>query len=118
MTAYVAAPDQRFSNGSSVLHAYAVPRHTLPEDRVINVALSPAAQLKLHAKLNDYIVLIQRRNHRKTIAHFVDVTAATETRPVVDIFFANVNQAVLWGRQGGFDAVNLSRLDSPFRPVL
>lgn len=118
VTAYVATPDQRFSDGKDVLHAYAVPRHTLPEDKVVNVALSPAAQVKLHAKLNDYIVLIQRRNRRKTIAHFVDITADTEARPVVDVLFANAGQAILWGRQGGFDAVNLSSLDSPFQGVL
>jgi len=68
--------------------------------------------------INDYIVLIQKRNHRQTIARFVDVTAATETRPVVDVYFADAHQAFLWGRQGGFYAVNLSSSDSPFRGVL
>jgi hypothetical protein len=118
VTAYAAAPDRKFSDGTAVLHAYAVPRHTLPEDKVVNVALSPVAQRKLHAKLNDYIVLIQKRSHRKTIAHFVDLTADTETRSVVDVFFADAHQAFLWGRQGGFDAVNLSSPDSPFKGVL
>jgi len=113
VTGYTAASTQKFSDGQPVVHAYAVTRK-LPEDKVINIALSPRAQRELHARLNDYIVLIQRRTHRKTIAHFVDYTASTETRPVVDVFFADARQAVVWGRQGGYDAVNLSGPSSPF----
>jgi hypothetical protein len=48
------------------------------------------------------------------VARFVDRTAQSETRPVVDILFADAHQARIWGRQKLY-AVNISRLDSPFR---
>jgi hypothetical protein len=107
-------PNPRFSNNTPARDAYAVPKHTLPSGKVLNVALSPLAERKLHARLNDTLVLQMSRTHQKYVAKFVDRTAQTETRPVVDILFADAHQARIWGRQY-LDAVNISRLDSPFR---
>ena len=118
VTAYTqASSSSRFADGGSVAHVFAVPQHTLPEDRVVSVALSPTAQNRLHARLHDYIVLIHRRSHRRTVAKFVDIIP-NESRPVVDVFFADSHQAVLWGRKTDYYAVNLSSPNSPFRGVL
>jgi len=106
-------PDPTFSNNTPARQAYAVPRHTLPAGKVLNVALSPLAERRLQAHLNDTLVL-QTRSHKKYVARFVDRTAQSETRPVVDILFSDAHQARIWGRQN-LDAVNISRLDSPFR---
>jgi len=108
-------PDPVFSNNTPARQAYAVPKHALPTGKVLNIALSPMAQRKLHASLNDTIVLMSR-NRRKSehLARFVDRTAQTETRPVVDILFADAHQARIWGRQS-FYAVNISQQDSPFQ---
>src|SRR6266581_5064672 len=51
-------PDPVFSNNAPARTAYAVPKHTLPPEKVLNVALSPIAERKLHANLNDTIVLM------------------------------------------------------------
>lgn len=92
-----------------------MPKHTLPAaENVLNVALSPMAERQLHANLNDTIVLMSRNRARKHLARFVDRTAQTETRSVVDILFADAYQARIWGRRS-FYAVNLSRPDSPFQ---
>jgi hypothetical protein len=107
-------PDPVFSNNSPARTAYAVPKHTLPAEKVLNVALSPLAERKLHANLNDTIVLTTRRGSKRYVARFVDRTAQSETRPVVDVLFADAHQARIWGRQT-FYAVNISRSDSPFR---
>lgn len=107
-------PDPVFSNNSPARTAYAVPKHTLPAEKVLNVALSPLAERKLHANLNDTLVLTTRRGSKRYVARFVDRTAQSETRPVVDVLFANAHQARIWGRQT-FYAVNISRSDSPFR---
>jgi len=107
-------PDQVFSNNSPARRAYAVPKHTLPTEKVLNVALSPVAERKLHATLNDTLVLTTRRGGKRYVARFVDRTAQNETRPVVDVLFADAHQARIWGRQT-FYAVNISRSDSPFR---
>ena len=107
-------PDPVFSNNSPARAAYAVPKHTLPTEKVLNVALSPTAERKLHATLNDTIVLTTRRGGKRYVARFVDRTAQNETRPVVDVLFADAHQARIWGRQT-FYAVNISRSDSPFR---
>ena len=107
-------PDPVFSNSAPARSAYAVPKHTLPAGKVLNVALSPTAERKLHANLNDTIVLMSRNRARKHLARFVDRTAQTETRPVVDILFADAHQARIWGRQS-FYAVDISRPDSPFQ---
>jgi hypothetical protein len=107
-------PDPVFSNSAPARSAYAVPKHTLPAGKVLNVALSPMAERKLHANLNDTIVLMSRNRARKHLARFVDRTAQTETRPVVDILFADAHQARIWGRQS-FYAVDISRPDSPFQ---
>jgi hypothetical protein len=107
-------PDPVFSNNAPARNAYAVPKHTLPPGKILNVALSPAAERKLHANLNDTIVLISRNRARKHLARFVDRTAQTETRPVVDILFADAHEARTWGRQS-FYAVDISRPDSPFQ---
>lgn len=106
--------DPVFSNNAPARSAYAVPKHSLPADEILNVALSPTAERKLNAKLNDTIVLMSRNRSRKHVARFVDRTAQTETRPVVDVLFANAHEARIWGRQS-FYAVNISRLDSPFQ---
>lgn len=107
-------PDPVFSNNSPARTAYAVPKHTLPAEKVLNVALSPLAERKLHANLNDTLVLTTRRGSKRYVARFVDRTAQSETRPVVDVLFADAHQARIWGRQT-FYAVNISRSDSPFR---
>jgi len=107
-------PDPVFSNNTPARQAYAVPKHTLPTGKVLNVALSPLAERTLHAHLNDTLVLQTSRKHQQYVARFVDRTAQSETRPVVDILFADAHQARIWGRQKLY-AVNISRLDSPFR---
>jgi hypothetical protein len=107
-------PDPVFSNNAAARTAYAVPKHTLPAEKVLNVALSPAAERKLHANLNDTIVLMSRNRARRHLARFVDRTAQTETRPVVDILFADAHEARIWGRRT-FYAVNISQPDSPFQ---
>ena len=107
-------PDPLFSNNSPARTAYAVPKHTLPAGKVLNVALSPLAERKLHANLNDTLVLTTKRGGSKYLARFVDRTAQSETRPVVDVLFADAHQARIWGRRS-FYAVNISRADSPFR---
>ena len=107
-------PDPVFSNNTRARNAYAVPNHTLPAGKVLNVALSPTAERKLHASLNDTIVLMSRNHMRQHLARFVDRTAQTETRSVVDVLFADAHQARIWGRQT-FYAVNISQADSPFR---
>jgi hypothetical protein len=107
-------PDPVFSNNAPARSAYAVPKHTLPSGKVLNVALSPMAERKLHANLNDTLVLMSRNRTRKHLARFVDRTAQTETRPVVDILFADAHEARIWGRRS-FYAVNISRADSPFQ---
>ena len=107
-------PDPVFSNNTPARTAYAVPRHSLPSGKVLNVALSPLAERKLHANLNDTIVLMSRNRKQEHLARFVDRTAQTETRPVVDILFADAHQARIWGRRS-FYAVNISRKDSPFQ---
>lgn len=106
-------PDPVFSNNTPARTAYAVPRHTLPAGQVLNVALSPAAERKLHANLNDTIVLMPRERGQQHLARFVDRTAQEETRSVVDILFADAHQARIWGRRS-FYAVDISRPDSPF----
>jgi hypothetical protein len=107
-------PDPVFSNNASARTAYAVSKHTLPAGKVLNVALSPIAERKLHANLNDTILLMSRNRVRKHLARFVDRTAQTETRPVVDVLFADAHEARIWGRRS-FYAVDISRPDSPFQ---
>jgi hypothetical protein len=107
-------PEPLFSNNAPARNAYAVPKHTLPAGKVLNVALSPMAERKLHANLNDTIVLMSKNRARKQLARFVDRTAQTETRPVVDILFADAHEARIWGRRS-FYAVDISRPDSPFQ---
>ena len=107
-------PDPVFSNNAPARSAYAVPKHSLPTGEILNVALSPTAEQRLHANLNDTIVLMSRNHSCKHLARYVDRTAQTETRPVVDVLFADAHQARIWGRQS-FYAVNISRLDSPFQ---
>jgi hypothetical protein len=107
-------PDPVFSNNAPARSAYAVPKHNLPAGKILNVALSPMAERRLHANLNDTIVLISRNHSRKHLARFVDRTAQTETRSVIDVLFADAHEARIWGRQS-FYAVNISRLDSPFQ---
>ena len=101
-------PEPVFSNNSPARSAYAVPTHTLPSDYILNVALSPVVEQRLHAHLNDTIVLISRNRAHMLLATFVDRTAQTETRPVVDILFADAHEARIWGRRS-FYAVDISR---------
>jgi hypothetical protein len=103
-----------FASGLKTAKSYAVPRHTLPEDKVLNIALSPTARRSLHAQMNDYIVLLDKNQQRVKLARFVDTTAAKEVRPVVDIFFAKQAEALTFGRQH-YLAVNISAQDSPFQ---
>jgi hypothetical protein len=107
-------PDPLFANNAPARRAYAVPKHTLPAERILNVALSPVAERKLHANLNDMIVLVPRNRSRQHLARFVDRTPQTETHAVVDILFANDHEARIWGRHL-FYAVDISRPDSPFQ---
>jgi hypothetical protein len=107
-------PDPVFSNNSPAHNAYAVRKHTLPSGNILNVALSPVVEQKLHAHLNDTIVLISINRAHMHLATFVDRTAQTETRPVVDILFADEHEARIWGRRS-FYAVDISRPDSPFQ---
>lgn len=107
-------PDPVFSNNTPARTAYAVPKHALPAGKVLNVALSPSAERKLHARLNDTLVLQTPRTNQKYVARFVDRTAQSETRTVVDVLFADAHQARIWGRRNLY-AANISRLDSPFR---
>ena len=104
----------RFANGLKTAHSYAVPHHVLPEDKVLNVALSPAARSDLHAQMNDYIVLLDKSRQKPRLARFVDTTSAKEARPVVDVFFARREEALTFGRQHYF-AINISAQDSPFQ---
>ena len=106
--------DPLFSNNAPAKSAYAVPKHALPPGKILNVALSPTAERQLHANLNDTIVLMSKNRALSHVAHFVDRTAQTETRPVVDILFADAHEARIWGRRS-FYAVNISRPDSPFQ---
>jgi hypothetical protein len=106
-------PNPVFANQAPARAAYAVPGHTLPGGKVLNIALSPVAERSLHANLNDTVVLVSRRSSSRHLARFVDRTAQTETRPVVDVLFADAHQARIWGRQA-FYVVDISRADSPF----
>jgi hypothetical protein len=102
-----------FANGLKTAQSYAVPEHILPEDKVLNVALSPTARRNLHARMNDYIVLINKNLQKARLARFVDTTSANERRPVVDVFFAKQAEARTFGRQH-YLAINISTQDSPF----
>jgi hypothetical protein len=104
----------KFANGHETVNAYAVPHHLLPEGEILNIALSPAAQQNLHARLNDYIVLLDAKQQKARLARFVDTTSDKEIRPVVDVFFALEDEARIFGRQQ-FEAINISAKDSPFR---
>lgn len=102
-----------FASGLKTAGSYAVPYHILPEDKVLNIALSPSARRSLHARMNDYIVLLDENLQNAKLARFVDTVSAKEVRPVVDVFFARHAEALTFGRQH-FLAVNLSAQDSPF----
>ncbi len=104
----------RFASGLKTASSYAVPHHILPEDKVLNIALSSMAQRSLHARMNDYIVLLDKDQEKARLARFVDTTSANEHRPVVDIFFAKQEEARRFGRQD-YLAVNISTQDSPFQ---
>jgi hypothetical protein len=104
----------RFASGLNTTHSYAVPHHILPEDKVLNIALSPTARRNLHAQMNDYIVLLDKDQQKARLARFVDTTSAKEKRPVVDVFFAKQEEAITFGRQH-YLAVNISAEDSPFQ---
>ena len=103
-----------FASGLKTAQAYAVPQHTLPEDKVLNVALSPTARKNLNAQMNDYIVLLDKNQQKPRLARFVDTTSAKEARAVVDVFFAKQAEAITFGRQH-YLAVDISAEDSPFQ---
>ncbi|MGA2610999.1 MAG: hypothetical protein ABSH01_26435 [Terriglobia bacterium] len=116
VTAYTASQGARFANGGSTATVYAVRGHSLPNDKMVFVALSPPARQRLNAKFGDLIALVRRRGDAKFLARFVDVTDPQETRPVVDVFFQKDDQARLWGRKKSeYYAVNISARNSPFR---
>ena len=102
-----------FASGLKTAQSYAVPLHILPEDNVLNIALSLTARQNLHARMNDYIVLLEKSHQKAKLARFVDTTSANEVRPVVDVFFAKQAEALTFGRQH-YLAVNISAQDSPF----
>jgi len=102
-----------FASGLNTKRSFAVPTRRLPEDKVLSVALSPTARRKLHARFNDYIVLLDRYGQKMRLARFVDTTSAAEVRPVVDVFFAKQEEARIFGRQH-YMAVNISADNSPF----
>ncbi len=103
-----------FASGMKTAQSYAVPHHNLPEDKVLNIALSPTARRSLHARMNDYIVLFDKSQQKTRLARFVDTTSAKERRPVVDVYFAKKEEAITFGRQH-YLAVNVSSEDSPFQ---
>ncbi len=103
-----------FASGQKTAQSYAVPQHILPEDKVLNIALSPTARRNLHARMNDYIVLFDKYEQKTRLARFVDTTSSSELRPVIDIFFAKEREALTFGRQH-FLAVNISSENSPFQ---
>ncbi len=103
-----------FASGLKTAQSYAVPQHVLPEDKVLNIALSPTARQNLHARMNDYIVLFDKGQQKARLARFVDTTSSNELRPVIDIFFAKQKEALTFGRQH-FVAVNISLENSPFQ---
>jgi hypothetical protein len=121
-TAYALTPDfgtdPLFANTQHAKAAYAVPTHELPTDTVLNVALSPLAEKKLHVKLNDRILLISKRTKKMIYARFVDRTSQTNPvvagKVVVDIFFRSAHQARIFGRHKDFVAVNINHPDAPF----
>jgi hypothetical protein len=65
--------------------------------------------------MGDLIVIMDKRGHRKTVARFVDTTFAGESRAVIDVYFADPENARHWGRKDGYYAVNISGKASPFR---
>lgn len=103
-----------FANGQKTTESYAVSNHLMPEDKVLSIALSPTAQRKLDARINDYIVLLDKYNQKARLARFVDTTSSDELRPVVDVFFTKQEEAIIFGRQHYF-AVNISANGSPFQ---
>jgi len=116
VTAFCKQPhSNRFANGHSVHSAYAVKKRTLPDDVIVNVALSPTTQRRLNARMGDLIVIMDKNGHRKTVARFVDTTFAGESRAVIDVYFANPENARHWGRKDGYYAVNISGKASPFK---
>lgn len=102
-----------FASGRNTAQSYAVPHHVLPEDKVLNIALSPTARRELHARMNDYIVLLDKEQQKARLARFVDTTSEKELRPVVDVYFAKQKEALTFGRQH-YLAVNISAEGSPF----
>jgi len=102
-----------FANGLRTDWSYAVPNHILPEDKLLSIALSPTAQQQLHARMNDYIVLLEENTQKARLARFVDTTSQDEVRPVVDIFFEKAEEALTFGRQR-FIAIDISEEGSPF----
>jgi hypothetical protein len=116
LTAFTAMPGStQFASGRSIHHAYAVQKPALPGDAIVNVALSPSARLRLNAKFNDLLVITDKRSHQRTVARFVDTTVSTESRSVIDVFFADQRTAQRWGRRHDYVAVNISAADSPFK---
>jgi hypothetical protein len=103
-----------FANGLKTDHSYAVPNHTLPDDKLLSIALSPTAQRQLHARMNDYIVLLEKNTQKARLARFVDTTSENEVRPVVDVFFEKAEEALTFGRQQ-FIAIDISEKGSPFQ---
>jgi len=72
--------------------------------------LSPAAERRLHAILNDTIVLMTRKRGQQHLARFVDRTAQDETRAVVDILFADAHQVRIWGDSRSMPSIFRARI--------
>ena len=114
VTAYALTPDfgndPLFANTQRAKAAFAVPAHTLPTDVTLCVALSPIAEKQLHARLNDSIILINKRTEEIVKAKFVDRTSQSNplvaTKAVVDVYFRSAHQAKIFGRHFDYVAVN------------
>jgi hypothetical protein len=102
-----------FANGERTRGAFGVSGNALPQDHVLNVALSRSAQATLHAKMNDYLALWLKGSDKMLLARFVDTTSSSQPKPVVDVFFRNQTAASEWGCKGGY-AVDVSRRGAPF----
>jgi 3D (Asp-Asp-Asp) domain-containing protein len=104
----------KFANGRNIHSAYAVKRHELPADVIVNVALSRTAQRKLNAKMDDLLVLMDEKGEQKTLARVVDTTNSRIRRSVVDVYFSKASTARKFGRKVDFYAVNITAENSPF----
>ena len=102
-----------FANGERTRGAFGVVGSILPQDHILNVALSPSAQAALHARMNDYLAFRLSGSNKVLLARFVDTTSKDQKKPVVDVFFRDRIAASEWGCKRGY-AVDVSRRVAPF----